>query len=66
MTVRRALPVGDPHVLFHLNRAMDNGLTREEAGEVIAHVAFYAGGSSKDSSPNPQASRCSLSASRSC
>ncbi len=30
-------------VPFHLNRAMDNGLTREEAGEVIAHVAFYAG-----------------------
>jgi 4-carboxymuconolactone decarboxylase len=28
---------------FHLNRAMDSGLTREAAGEVIAHVAFYAG-----------------------
>lgn len=28
---------------FHLNKAMDNGLTREQAGEVIAHVAFYAG-----------------------
>lgn len=27
----------------HLNRAMDNGLTREEAGEAIAHIAFYAG-----------------------
>lgn len=27
----------------HLNRAMDNGLTREEAGEVITHLAFYAG-----------------------
>lgn len=28
---------------FHLNRAMDNGLTQEQAGEVIAHIAFYAG-----------------------
>jgi 4-carboxymuconolactone decarboxylase len=27
----------------HLNRAMDNGLTRVQAGEVITHVAFYAG-----------------------
>jgi 4-carboxymuconolactone decarboxylase len=28
---------------YHLNRAMDNGLTQEEAGEVITHLAFYAG-----------------------
>jgi 4-carboxymuconolactone decarboxylase len=28
---------------YHLGRAMDNGLTREEASEVISHVAFYAG-----------------------
>jgi 4-carboxymuconolactone decarboxylase len=28
---------------YHLNRAMDNGLTRTEAGEVVTHVAFYAG-----------------------
>jgi 4-carboxymuconolactone decarboxylase len=28
---------------YHLNRAMDNGLTREEAGEVITHLAFYSG-----------------------
>lgn len=27
----------------HLNKAMDAGLTRAEAGEVISHVAFYAG-----------------------
>lgn len=27
----------------HLNRAMDNGLTRAEAAEVAAHLAFYAG-----------------------
>jgi 4-carboxymuconolactone decarboxylase len=28
---------------FHLNRAMDNGLTQTEAAEVITHLAFYAG-----------------------
>ena len=28
---------------YHLNRAMDNGLTQEEAGEVFTHLAFYAG-----------------------
>jgi 4-carboxymuconolactone decarboxylase len=30
-------------VPYHLNRAMDNGLTRAQAGEVVAHLAFYAG-----------------------
>ncbi len=28
---------------FHLGRAMDNGLTRAQAAEAIAHLAFYAG-----------------------
>ena len=28
---------------FHLNRAMDNGLTEAQAAEVITHLAFYAG-----------------------
>jgi len=28
---------------FHLNRAMDNGLTQVEVGEIITHLAFYAG-----------------------
>ena len=28
---------------YHLNRAMDNGLTQAEAAEVIAQLAFYAG-----------------------
>lgn len=28
---------------YHLGRAMDSGLTREEASELISHVAFYAG-----------------------
>lgn len=30
-------------ITFHLNKAMDNGLTRQQAGEVIAHLAFYVG-----------------------
>ena len=28
---------------FHLQRALDNGVTREELVEVITHLAFYAG-----------------------
>ena len=28
---------------YHLNRAMDNGLTREQASEALTHLAFYAG-----------------------
>ncbi|MCC6211556.1 MAG: carboxymuconolactone decarboxylase family protein [Burkholderiales bacterium] len=27
----------------HLNRAMDNGLTQQQASEVLTHLAFYAG-----------------------
>jgi 4-carboxymuconolactone decarboxylase len=30
-------------VPYHLNRAMDNGLTYAQAGEVVTHIAFYAG-----------------------
>src|ERR1700743_2909305 len=28
---------------FHLKRAIDNGLTKEELIEVITHLAFYSG-----------------------
>jgi 4-carboxymuconolactone decarboxylase len=28
---------------FHLKKAIDNGVTREELAEVITHLAFYAG-----------------------
>src|SRR5438128_6861069 len=28
---------------YHLNRAMDNGLTQAEAGEAFSHLAFYTG-----------------------
>jgi len=27
----------------HIERALVNGVTREEIGEVITHIAFYAG-----------------------
>ena len=27
-------------ITFHLNRAMDNGLTQEQAAEVVTHLAF--------------------------
>ncbi len=30
-------------IFYHLNRAMDHGLTQAQAGEVITHLAFYAG-----------------------
>lgn len=30
-------------ITYHLNRAMDNGLTATEAGEIVTHLAFYAG-----------------------
>lgn len=30
-------------ITYHLNRAMDNGLTREQASEILTHLAFYAG-----------------------
>jgi 4-carboxymuconolactone decarboxylase len=30
-------------ITYHLNRAMDNGLKREEAGELLGHLAFYTG-----------------------
>jgi 4-carboxymuconolactone decarboxylase len=28
---------------YHLGRAMDNGLTRIEASEMVSHLAYYAG-----------------------
>jgi 4-carboxymuconolactone decarboxylase len=30
-------------ITYHLNRAMDNGLTQEQAAEVLTQLAFYAG-----------------------
>ena len=30
-------------ITYHLNRAMDNGLTKEQASEPLTQIAFYAG-----------------------
>jgi 4-carboxymuconolactone decarboxylase len=44
VTVSALLATGQvAQITYHLNRAMNNGLTREEAGEVLGHLAFYAG-----------------------
>lgn len=37
---------------FHLDRAQDNGLSREELAEVATHLAFYAGWPSAASALN--------------
>lgn len=44
VTMSALIAIGQPEQLpFHANRAMDNGLGRAEASEVVTHVAFYAG-----------------------
>ena len=34
---------GEPTITYHLNRAMDNGVTQKQAGEAMTQLAFYAG-----------------------
>src|ERR1700704_1286095 len=44
VTVSALIAAGQvAQIPYHLNRAMDNGLTEAQAGEVITHLAFYAG-----------------------
>lgn len=44
VTVSALIAAGQvEQIPYHLNRAMENGLTREEASEVISHLAYYAG-----------------------
>lgn len=44
VTVAALIAAGQvAQMTYHLNRAMDNGLTQEQAGEVITHLAFYVG-----------------------
>ena len=33
----------EKQLVGHLQRALDNGITKNELGEVITHLAFYAG-----------------------
>jgi 4-carboxymuconolactone decarboxylase len=32
-----------PQITFHLGKAMDNGLSPDEASELLSHLAYYAG-----------------------
>jgi 4-carboxymuconolactone decarboxylase len=44
VTVSALIAAGQvAQVPYHLNRAMDNGLTSVQTGEVLTHLAFYAG-----------------------
>lgn len=45
MVTVAALIAGGMHqqVTYHLNRAMDNGLTQEQAAGMLNHLAYYAG-----------------------
>lgn len=45
MVTVAALIAGGMHqqVTYHLNRAMDNGLTQEQAAGMLSHLAYYAG-----------------------
>ena len=44
MTVSALIASGQvAQVTFHLNRAMDNGLTKAETSEVLTQLLFYAG-----------------------
>jgi 4-carboxymuconolactone decarboxylase len=44
VTVAALIASGEvQQITYHLNRAMDNGLTREQASEMMTHLAFYSG-----------------------
>lgn len=44
ITVAALIAMGRVEQLpFHLGRALQNGVTRDEIGEIITHLAFYAG-----------------------
>ncbi len=44
VTVAALIALNRPEQLrFHLDKALDNGLKKEELIEVITHLAFYAG-----------------------
>ena len=44
ITVATLIALNCPDQLrFHLNKAVENGLTKEELIEIITHLAFYSG-----------------------
>jgi 4-carboxymuconolactone decarboxylase len=45
VTVSALIAAGQvAQITYHLNRAMDNGLTQEQSSEVLTHIAFTLGG----------------------
>jgi len=44
VTFSALVAAGQPaQITYHLNRAMDNGLSKAQASEALTHLAFYAG-----------------------
>lgn len=43
VTALMASGILDSSLEFHIQRAMNNGVTKEEMAEIITHAAFYAG-----------------------
>jgi 4-carboxymuconolactone decarboxylase len=43
ITVTALIAGGHPEQLYHLGRALENGVTRTELVEAITHLAFYSG-----------------------
>lgn len=44
ITVAALIAMGQPEQMtFHVNRAMDNGLTEDQLGAAISHLAYYVG-----------------------
>lgn len=44
VTVSALIAAGQSaQITFHLNKAMDNGLTKAQASEMLTHLAFYVG-----------------------
>jgi 4-carboxymuconolactone decarboxylase len=44
VTVSALIAAGQvAQITYHLNRAMNSGLTQEQASEVLTHIAFYSG-----------------------
>jgi len=43
VTVAALIALNREQLRFHLQRALENGVTKDELVEVITHVAFYAG-----------------------
>jgi len=44
ITVAALIAMGQPEQMtFHINRAMDNGLTEDQLGAAISHLAYYTG-----------------------